>query len=346
METGSFWGLKGVRINTIINIRRLMIAGWLIYYLTWSTWSKEAFAEFVLGLGRNPLWKIIFLFFLVILTLEVLYRFTRWWKKSRILAIAWLILPAGALLFLLGFFLSANFRMDTRILTGKGDIFTLPWDERRFAVMDVRSGIKERFLDIEQESPSPIFTREPVVLLTDFERAYRIGAFPPVRIHGNFFHILNSNMAPSIEVRDSRGNVVLQGELALQILPAGNTDYALLGDLPYRLSMKLLPSGEIKRGDLVAKEYNLEDRLYEIRISKIRSPEEAGVTIAEGESRGPLRFDEYTLTVTGHTYWVLLEVVRDDAVYIIGAGLILLMVGIFTRLLMTPWWLREIRRPD
>jgi hypothetical protein len=339
VETRPFRGIEGVRflrVERLVFIRRLMLGLWLLYYLTWATWSKEAFANFVTGLGRNIIWKVFFVSFLFFLAAEIIYKFRQWYKRARVLAFVRVILPAGIFIFLTGFFLSANMRMETRILTGKDDVFTIPWSEKRFAVMNVRPGIKERFLDIEQDAPSAIFTREPLLLITDFERTYRIGTFPPARIDGTFFHILNSNIAPSIELRNQKGEIIEKGDLALQILPAGNTDFAHLINLPYRITMKLLPSGEIKRGEVLAKEYNLEDRLYEIKVYRIKNPEEAGVLIAQGNSRRPLSFDGYTLTVTGHTYWVLLEIVKDDAVYIIGAGIVLIIFGIILRLLLLP----------
>lgn len=347
METRPFrdqQGMKLLKIDRVIRLRRLMLWAWLIYYLTWSTWSKEAFAGFVAGLGKNIIWQVLFVVFIILLGIEIIYKFRQRIKKAPLFALLWFILPAGIIVFLTGFFLSASMRMDTRILTGKEDIFQLPWSQKRYGVMDVKPSIKERFLDIEQESPSPIFTREPVLFLTDFKNTYRIGVFPPKRIDGTFFHILNFNIAPSIEVRDSSGKTVIKGDLALQILPAGNTDYVVLEGLPYRITMKLLPSREIKRGDITAKEYDLNDRLYELKVFRVKNPEEAGILIKEGDSRNPLRFDGYSLTVTGHTYWVLLEIVKDDAVYIIGAGLSLVIIGILVRLILLPWWIRELRR--
>ncbi|MFN3739916.1 MAG: hypothetical protein ACK4TF_04495 [Thermodesulfovibrionales bacterium] len=333
-----------LKIDKVIKLRRLMLWAWLIYYLTWSTWSKEAFAGFVGGLGKNPLWQVFFVVFMLLLSIEIIYKFRLRIKKNLFFASLWFILPAGILIFLSGFFLSATFRMDTKILTGKEDIFQIPWSQKRYGVMDVKPSIKERFLDIEQESPSPIFTREPVVLLTDFKDTYRVRVYPPQRIDGVFFHILNFNVAPSIEVRDSGGRAVIKGDLALQILPVGRTDYVVLEGLPYRITMKLLPSREIKRGNITAKEYNLDDRFYELKVFRLRNPQEAGTLITEGDSRNPLKFDGYSLTVTGHTYWVLLEVVKDNGVYVIGAGLILIIIGILVRLILLPWWLREIKR--
>ncbi|MCX7792816.1 MAG: hypothetical protein N2257_00200 [Thermodesulfovibrionales bacterium] len=333
------------RIERLIKLRRLILWAWLVYYLTWSTWSEEAFAQFVSGLGRSLLWQVVFLGFLFLLTIEIIYRFRKIMKNNILLALFWLILPSGILLFLSGFFLSATMRMETRILTGKEDIFQIPWSQKRYGVMDIKPSIKERFLDIEQESPSPIFTTEPVVLLTDFRNTYRVGVYPPRRIDGTFFHILNFNIAPSIEVKNREGELVLKGDLALRILPAGSTDYAVLEGLPYRITMKLLPSKEIKKGDILAKEYNLNDRLYELKVFRIINPEEAGTLIAEGKSVSPLKFDNYTITVTGHTYWVLLEIVKDDAVYVIVAGLILIITGLIFRIILLPWWLKELKRP-
>lgn len=333
-----------LKIDRVIKLRRLMLWAWLVYYLTWSTWSKEAFAGFVAGLGKNLMWQILFVVFIILFGIEIIYKFRQRIKKAPFFALLWFILPAGLIVFLTGFFLSASMRMDTRILTGKEDIFQIPWSHKRYSVMDVRPSIKERFLDIEQESPSPIFTREPDVLLTDFKNTYRVGVFPPLRIDSTFFHILNFNIAPSIEVKDSAGRMIIKGDLALRILPVGNTDYVILEGLPYRITMKLLPSKEIKRGDITAKEYDLNDRLYELKIFKIRNPQEAGTLITEGDSRLPLKFDGYSLTVTGHTYWVLLEIVKDDAVYIIGAGLVLIISGIIVRLLFLPLWIKELMR--
>lgn len=334
-----------LKIDRVIKLRRLMLWAWLLYYLTWSTWSKEAFAGFVSGLGRNIIWQVLFVTFIMLLSTEMIYKFKERMKSSLFFALIWFILPAGIIVFLAGFFLSASMRMDTKILTGKEDIFQIPWSQKRYGVMDVRPSIKERFLDIEQEVPSPIFTREPLLLLTDFKNTYRVGVFPPQRIDGTFFHILNFNIAPSIEVRDLSGRVLIKGDIALQLLPAGNTDYVILEGLPYRITMKLLPSREIKRGDIMAKEYDLNDRLYELKVFRIKNPEEAGTLIKEGDSKSPLRFDGYSLTITGHTYWALLEIVKDDSVYIIGTGLSLVIIGILARLILLPLWIRELRRP-
>ncbi len=349
METCPFRGFKGMKgffnIQRIIHLRRLMLLGWLLYYLTWSTWSKEAFANFISGLSRGLLWKALFLIFLLALMIEIIYKFRQRSRTGLFRGLLWLMMPLGVWIFLTGVFLSASMRMDTKILTGKEDIFRIPWSEKRYGVMDVRSGIKERFLDIEQESPSPVFTREPVLLLTDFSNTYRIGVYPPIKIDGTFFHILDFNIAPSIEVRDQKGDIIIKGDLALRMLPAGNTDYAVLEGLPYRVTLKLLPSREIKRGGIIAKEYDLDERLYEIKVFRIRNPEEAGTLIAEGVSRSPLRFDGYSLSVTGHTYWVVLEIVKDYGVYVIGAGLVLMAFGLFVRITFLPLWLREIKRP-
>lgn len=332
-------------LEIIISIRRLMLAGWLVYYLSWSTWSEEAFANFIYSLGKKFLWQALFIIFIGIILIEVILKFYKKFKVNPIFVISWSILPLGILLFLGGVFISVNTRMDTRILTGKDDAFGLPWEDTKYAVIDLIPGIKERFLDLEQESPSPIFTREPVLFISDFKNTYRIGVYPPTRINGTFFHILNFNVAPSLEIKDQKGNTLLKGDLALQILPAGNTDYAVLRGLPYRITMKLLPSGEIKRGNIIAKEYDLNKRLYEIKIFRIRSPEEAGELIAEVISQTPIKFDGYSLSVIGHTYWAFLEVVKDDAVYIIGAGLLFIAAGLLIRLFMLPVWLRQIKKP-
>ncbi len=324
-------------------IRNTLIGAWIVYYISLFTWSEEPLARFMVGLKNNIFFQILFVIFLMSLTGGFLVTLREHKKRSILYAIMMSFFPLGVIIFFIGFFLSAVIRNDTLILTGKDDMIGIPWSGREYYVMDVKPSIKKKFLDIEIEGDSPIFSHEPWILITDFNTSYRIGVYPPVRIDETFFHILNYGIAPSIRLKDLRGNTILDGDFAMKLLPPGNIDYAFLGELPYRITLKLLPSGEIKRGKTVAKTYNLDDNLYELKIFRIKSKNEPEILIKETITSQPISFDNYLIEIKGHTYWVLLEIVKDDAVYLIGAGIVIIFTGIIIRLIL---FIPLLRRPS
>ncbi len=332
------------RIHSWIRIiRNILIGAWIFYYISLFTWSEEPLARFMAGLKNNIFFQILFVIFLMTLIANSLFSLIEHKKRLSLYYILISFLPFGVIIFFAGFFLSAVMRNDTLILTGKDDTIRVPWSGKEYYVMDVKPSIKKNFLDIELEGDSPILSHEPEILITDFKKPYRIGVYPPVRIDGTFFHILNYGIAPSIRLKDLKGNIILEGDFAMNLLPPGNIDYAFLGELPYRITLKLLPSGEIKKGRTVAKTYNLDDNLYELKIFRIKSKNEPGILIKEAVTLKPIGFDNYLLEITGHTYWVLLEIVRDDAVYLIGAGMVIIFTGLIIRLIL---FIPLLRRPS
>lgn len=285
-----------------------LIGGWIVYYLTSAIWTKEAFANFVLSLEKNPLIQTSYVLFLITLYLNFVRVFIKLLRRNRKHLLLWLPLPFGIIIFLTAFFVSINVRQMERLLVGEGEMVALPWGASRYIVSAVKPGLQEE--TARMETTSMIFAHEPKILLTDeLQNNFEIGVYPPKKIRGTYYHILNFGLAPGIRLVEDN-NIKAEGYMALRILPPGNSDYFEIPPYPYRFSVKLMPP------------YNLKLPAYEVRIFKGER------VVFEGNSKDRINFDNLTLSFFEPTFWVLLEVVKDPAVPFMLAGIFLTVIGI------------------
>jgi hypothetical protein len=296
-----------------------MIGGWIIYYVISAIWMREAFAHFVNDIKNNILIQIPFVLFLLSGYLNLIRSSLDVFKKNKIQFFAWLLLPLGMLVFLTGFFISINTRQFSTQLVGEGDVVRLPWDTKRYRVLKIKPGLKNRFLDID---PVGFFEYEPKLILSDGSLSYfEIGAFPPTKIDNTYYHILNFGLAPGIRLFEGK-SLREEGYMALKILVPGSSDYFDITPYPYRFSISMEPEKTIQKGDAMISVFNLEDPIYRVRVFKGEE------LIAEGVSREGIHFDDFTLNFFKPTFWVLLEAVKDPALPVTHAGIVLITIGI------------------
>jgi hypothetical protein len=142
-----------------------LIGGWIVYYVLSSIWVKEAFGGFAAGISKNPLIQIPFVMFLISGYLNLLRTSAGIIKKGKFQFFVWLLLPAGALLFLTGFFLSLYLRQSGQKILGEGDVISPPWVSETYNVTDIKPGLRESLLDTAVDRG--IFAHEPEITLLD-----------------------------------------------------------------------------------------------------------------------------------------------------------------------------------
>lgn len=306
-------------LKTLINLLSskefllYLIGGWIIYYITSAIWTKEAFANFVLGLEKNPLIQTCYILFLISLYLNLgraikSRRAEEQKSRSFKYLLMWLPLPLGIIIFLTAFFVSINVRHTNWLLVGEGETVAPRWEATQYIVSAVRPALQEEMTEIGADSR--IFVHEPKIILTDeMQNHFEVGVYPPKKIQGTYYHILNFGLAPGIKLLEDN-NIKAEGYMPLRILPPGKDDFFEIPPYPYRFSLKLMLP------------YNLKVPVYETRIFKGER------LVFEGNSKDRINFDNLELSFFEPTYWVLLEVVKDPAVSVILFGIFLTVIGI------------------
>jgi|Deesub1362A_J573_1020465.scaffolds.fasta_scaffold00013_223 hypothetical protein len=302
-----------------------LIGGWIVYYVTLAVWSKEAFATFVVSLDNNLLVQVLFIVFLLSAVLNLIRAGVSRYKRGRWAVAFWVLLPLGVFVFMLGFFISVNFRQMEQSLVGEGDIVKTRWQEKVYTVRQIESALKEELFYID--SDTGIFQYEPRIVLDDGKERFEVGVFPPKKIHGTYYHILNFGLAPG--VRLSQGEKVLsEGYMALRILPPGAEDSFEIPFYPYRFSVRIVPEKTVEKGTVKAKTYNLKSPLYEVTVRKGEDILFAGV------STDGVEFDGFTLSFFEPTYWVLLETAKNPGLAVMVSGIFLIAAGVPLRMLL------------
>lgn len=302
-----------------------LIAIWVVSYVSYAVWSKEAFAFFMIGLRKNPAIQIPYAVFLLSLLLNIIRGSVSRFKKRGLFYLSlWIILPAGIFVFLAGYFISGTLRQSQWLLIGEGDIVKPAWSDKGYAVRKIIPSLKEETLNTEMEAG--IFAYEPKVILSSREKDFEVGAFPPKKIDGTYYHILNFGLAPSVRLSDKKG-LLNEGYTALRILPPPSEDSFEMPAYPYRFSIRLAPERILKKGDLTAKLYSLKSPSYEVVVYKGQD------IIFEGSSKEGINFDGLTLTFFDLTYWVLLDIVKNPGIIAIIVGLFLISFGIPLRVI-------------
>ena len=304
-----------------------MVGGWVVYYVFSEIWMDEAFGFFAEGIGRDPLVQFSFVLFLLSGFLNLVRASKEVLKSGRIQFAAWVVLPLGVLLFLAGFFISLYSREAGQRIIGEGDIIKPPWVTETYNVTDIEPGLRDSLLDIE--SDKGIFSHEPKMTLVDRNsNSHVVGAFPPTKIDGTYYHILNFGIAPGIKFyKDS--SVRFEGYMPLKVLMPGSSDYFEIGPYPYRFLVSIQPENVARRQQGSALRYDLKAPVYNMQVFKNEK------IIADGNSKGGIRFDDYTIQFTDHTYWVMLEAVKTPGMPVLIAGILLIVIGV-------PLWLLRI----
>jgi hypothetical protein len=295
-----------------------LVGLWVIYYVTFAVWSKEAFARFVTALNSNPLAQAFFIILLISAFLNLLRASVRRFRESRLMFSLWILLPAGLMVFLTGFFMSAAFRQHEWLVKGDGEIVQPKWQEKPYVVSAIIPSLKDEMLDID--SGSGIFQYEPKVVLDTEEGMAKVGVFPPRNIGGTYYHVLQFGMAPGIRLLDGE-EVLQEGHMLQRILPPGAQDGFSLPPHPYRFFLRIAPDRTVTKGRTKAKVYNIRNPSYVVTVLKGEN------TIFEGDSRQGVEFDGLSLTFTEPTYWVLIEAAKDPGLAVIVCGVALVAAG-------------------
>jgi hypothetical protein len=316
------------RFLALLSSKRFLLwlsGAWVFYYVTVAVWSEEAFAGFVTGLGDSGLFQSLYILFMasVLLNLIRAYRERPVWRRAAFVPRA--VLPAGVLVFLLGFFLSMSFRQFEWILVGEGDVVKPAWQEEAFRVEEIKPALKDEMLDMEDLEFS-IFSYEPRVVMKSGKGLFETGVFPPGRIGGSYYHVLNFGMAPGLRLR--KGDKLLtEGNMALRILPPGVEGVFEIQPYPYRFTIKLMYEKIIEKGRARAKLYNLKSPLYKLTVEKGEE------IIFRGNSDEEVNFDGLDLSFYGPDYWVMLEAASDPGLPVLVLGIGLITIGLPLHLL-------------
>lgn len=296
----------------------LIISGWGFFYVTGAIFLKEAFAFFIDGLRDNPFIYIPYLIFLMS-GYANLFRTIMDSLKGERLRLIGKILPFGVMVFLTGFFISAQLRTFDWIVTGEGDMIRLKWSGEEFLISKINLGIKEKFIDFEETKG--VFAFEPKAMIMDREsRMLEIGAFPPRRSRGNYFHILNCGLAPGIILKEGE-KMITEGYIPMRILPPGSNDFFEIPPYPYRFLLSLSPERVIQKGESKLSEYNLREPRYRLRVMK------GETVVAEGEAVREMDFDSLRINFMTPVPWILLEVVNDPGLPLMVLGLLISVAG-------------------
>ncbi|MBI4838976.1 MAG: hypothetical protein HY806_07555 [Nitrospirae bacterium] len=297
------------------------IGCWILYYVLSAIWLKEAFGNFVGGVRENLFIQAPFLVFLLSGYLNLIRASKSVFNKGKVQFFLWVLLPAGALLFFTGFFLSIYTRQTGQIIIGQGDVIKPPWSAKSYRVTGIKQGLREKFLDIDTERG--VFAYEPKLIIADevSSKESGIGVFPPAKLGDTYYHILNFGLAPGIRLSEG-GDIKAEGYMPLKILTPGSGDYFEIPPYPFRFLISMKPEKTFQKGGMYASQFNLKTPFYKVKVF------EGEKIIAEGEAGDEIRFENFTLQFSEPAYWAQLEAVKDLARPVILYGIWLIFAGI------------------
>ncbi len=314
------------RIKTLLYfLGSKTLTAWLagvfvIYYLTAAVWSKEAFAYFVSGLSRKPVFQTWYSLLLINVAIRSTISLLSI-RHEKLKVLLRLPLYIGMVLFLFSFFMSLNARQHRLIILGEGDVFDLPWERTMFRVVRVESALEKNAIRTEA---SAIFDYEPGIIISDWRgNEYHVTAYPPKKVISGYMHVLNFGIGPGVKI--SRNSLTLmKAEVALRLTPFGSVDKFEME--PYTFYISILPSGTVKKGRETAREYNLKKPRYRIEIVK------GDKTITKAETDSSVSFDNgMRLDFFPPADWVLLEAVYDPFLPWFAFSVLLLAAGLLIR---------------
>ncbi len=296
------------------------VVAFVLYYLTFTIWSEEAFGRFINLISTNPLAIVLYSVFLVNITLLMGRKVWTSLRAGRCSALFRIPLYLGVALFLVSSFLSLTTREVRWQLLGRGDPLQVPWERGVFRVDGIESALRQSMLRTED---SLIFDYEPVVILSDSAgNRYRVGAFPPEKVGRSYMHVLNFGIGPGVELsRD--GEIISRGYFALRLVPFGGTDSFEIKPMPYKFFLTVIPNDLIRKAGEEVRLYNIERPRYRVEILK------GDRKVFSGETEDSVRFDGMKLRFLKPENWVLLEMVYNPFYLPYVAGLTVLLAGLF-----------------
>jgi hypothetical protein len=314
----------------------LFICGWVVYYVTVFIWSEEALSKFVAALNNNIVVQVVTFLFLLSFLIYLVRGAVKITKRHKWMLPLWVIFPAGAFLFALGFYLNATFSNEGKIVVGEGDSVQPPWETVPVELVRIDPGLKEELLGIDSID-STIFQYEPTVLLRGQSGEHLVRGFPATKIGSSYYHILDFGLAPGIRVsRD--GRVILESHVIQRLIPPGKVDSFFLGNLPYRVEIRITPSRVIRKGDTEAPVFDLKDLHFTVLIYR------GETLIYEGPSGEGISFDGLRLEFTPYIYWVRMEAAQRPGMIPLSVGIALLVTGFPLWLGIKIFYLARLRR--
>lgn len=298
----------------------LFLAGaWIFYYVTYTIWSKEAFGSFMQALEEGIFFKALFVLFIVCMSFNLLRGGAERLRRGKALFALWVLLPAGVLVFLVGFFLSSSYRQHGRAFVGLGSEVRPPWQGRTYHVSDIKSPLKKELLDIE--AGSGIFSYEPSIVLDTGTEKVEVGVFPPKKIGDTYYHIMDFGLAPGVRL-SQEARLVREVYIIQRILPPPAQDSFEIKPFPYKFTIWMTPERTLRKGKTKAKLYNLDSPSYMVTVLKGEE------VVFEGDSREGVRFDGLRLSFEKPAYWVWLEASRSPGMPLLVAGISMMAVGL------------------
>lgn len=292
---------------------------WALLYVTLAVWGQEAFAFFVTAHIKYPIVLYISCFSVLVFAGNFVRYAMRGFAARRMKAIPWLVLPAGVVLFLMGFVLMAGFGKSRLMVLQEGQEFKVPGSARSYVVERLDVDVVENYFG--EGRGFGLLRSEPNITLSNGGVRHIIGAFPPTRFDGVYSHILDFGIAPGIALLE-RGNIALSGNPILRILPPGTEDSIEIEGLPYRFYVRLAPERIVEQAGEKIIQYDMVTPKYFVRIEK------GDETVFDGTSDQEIVFDEFLLRMEPYVYWVWLEFKKGIGIPFIWAGAVLIALGL------------------
>lgn len=297
-----------------------MLAAWILFYATLAAWKSEAFGMYMAWLRESLLVQVPFVVFLVLALVNLASFALRKLRQSPWTASLWVCMPLGLYLFILGFFVSATISDSGRVFVGLGDTVKPPWQAEALVVGRVDSGLKDEIIDMKTQENS-LFTFAPRIFLDGGGIRHEVGAFPPTRAEGTYYHLMDFGLAPGVRIKRA-GRILREGYVIQKILPPGVRDSFELPPLPYRFTLRMLPEREIIKGREKAGVYNINRPVYNVVIQK------GGDIVFDGTSAGSIEVEGMEVEFYEPDYWYWLEGSRNPGYMILFAGAVLALAGL------------------
>lgn len=142
-----------------------------------------------------------------------------------------------------------------------------------------------------------------------------------------FINVQGMGYAPVYLLKDRNGKVLSSMTLNLNVFPPPTEDSFVLPDTPYRVYLKFYPDAVVKGNSILPRKLSIGESVYSIRIMRGKRIIFQG-RIAPDEE---IYFDNLRLSFPGVKKWVQIRIVKDPAIFLVWAGLMLLFIGLFWR---------------
>jgi hypothetical protein len=308
-------------IDVLFSGRALFwLAGfWVWYYTTFAIWTKETFATFASSFNSIFVY-VPYLVFLIIASVVFARAFVKRFRLNPLRSILWGMLPLGALLFLLGFYMCGNMNLGKTVMMMEGTSVHPPWQSSPYVLTKIEPNLKEEAFELERTGG--VFKFEPKVSISTGAAQFDVGIFPPSKIGKGYYNILNFGMAPVVKLFE-RGKLVQQGAIPQGLIPPGSVDFFNIEPLPYRFTIRLAPERIITKGKTRGSVFNLRSPTYHVIIEKGEQ------VVFEGASDSEIRFDDYMISFDTPSYWALMQIRKSPGYPVLALSFYILLPGIF-----------------